>query len=165
MITDARARTRIVANQIDRDDATGISTLTGSAVYIDSAQGVSVLANRIRANSHEGTFFATQQPLMILKQESDSIYIAADTLFSGKLSKLQHDLDSIAAVNAKRDSLVRMEAARKKALRDSTSLTLINNRKNTEKGFRASAWRSGHRFSQGHYNGFIHGSDERFVCE
>lgn len=133
VITDARARTRIVANQIDRDDASGISTLTGSAVYIDSAQGVSVLANRIRANSHEGTFFATQQPLMILKQESDSIYIAADTLFSGKLSRLQHDLDSIAAVNAKRDSLVRMEAARKKALRDSTALTLINSRKNTEK--------------------------------
>jgi lipopolysaccharide export system protein LptA len=133
VITDARARTRIVANQIDRDDATGISTLTGSAVYIDSAQGVSVLANRIRANSHEGTFFATQQPLMILKQESDSIYIAADTLFSGKLSRLQHDLDSIAAVNASRDSLIRMEAARKKAMKDSIALTLINNRKNTGK--------------------------------
>ncbi len=133
VITDARARTRIVANQIDRDDATGISTLTGSAVYIDSAQGVSVLANRIRANSHEGTFFATQQPLMILKQESDSIYIAADTLFSGKLSRLQHDLDSIAAVNASRDSLVRLEAARKKAVKDSVALTLINSRKNTGK--------------------------------
>lgn len=133
VITDARARTRIVANQIDRNDETGISTLTGNAVYIDSAQGVSVLANYIRANGNEGTFFATRQPLMILKQESDSIYIAADTLFSGRLSKLQQDLDSIAAVNAKRDSLVRAEAARKKAIRDSTALTQINVRKDTEK--------------------------------
>ncbi|WP_165434895.1 OstA-like protein [Pseudobacter ginsenosidimutans] len=133
IITDARARTRIVANQIDRNDETGISTLTGNAVYIDSAQGVSVLANYIRANGKEGTFFATRQPLMILKQESDSIYIAADTLFSGRLSKLQHDLDSIAAVNARRDSLLKLEAARKKAVRDSTALTQINVRKDTEK--------------------------------
>lgn len=134
IITDPRARTRIVANQIDRDDRTGLSLLTGNAVYIDSAQGVSVLANRIQANSHEGSFFATQQPLMILKQESDSIYIAADTLFSGRLSKLQHTLDSIAAVNAARDSLAALAAAKKKTtIKDSTSLTLINNRKNTEK--------------------------------
>lgn len=134
IITDPRARTRIVANQIDRDDQTGISLLTGNAVYIDSAQGVSVLANRIQANSNDASFFATQQPLMILKQESDSIYIAADTLFSGRLSKLQHTLDSIAAVNAERDSLARMAAAKKQIkVKDSTELTLINNRKDIQK--------------------------------
>lgn len=136
VITDARARTRIVANQIDRDDATGISTLTGSAVYIDSAQGVSVLANRIRANGKEGTFFATQQPLMILKQESDSIYIAADTLFSGRVSRLQHDLDSIATVNRKRDSIVNLEAARKKAVKDSITLARMGNRNIKDSAFK-----------------------------
>ncbi|MBO9633185.1 MAG: OstA family protein [Chitinophagaceae bacterium] len=134
IITDPKARTRIVANQIDRDDKTGVSLLTGNAVYIDSAQGVSVLANRIQANSNDASFFATQQPLMILKQESDSIYIAADTLFSGRLSKLQHTLDSIAAMNAERDSLVRAAAAKKQIkLKDSTELTMINNRKGSEK--------------------------------
>lgn len=134
VITDAKARTRVVANQIDRDDQTGVSLLTGNAVYIDTAQGISILANYIRANAKDGTFFATRQPLMILKQESDSIYIAADTLFSGRLSTLQKQLDSVAAVNAARDSITKAIAAqRKQALKDSTALALINNRKNTEK--------------------------------
>ncbi|HXB42560.1 MAG TPA: hypothetical protein VNV85_00810, partial [Puia sp.] len=43
-------------------------------------------------------FFATEHPLMILKQEEDSIYISADTLFSGKLSDLL-EADSIARYN------------------------------------------------------------------
>ncbi|NML23795.1 OstA family protein [Pseudoflavitalea sp. G-6-1-2] len=134
IITDAKARTRIVANQIDRDDATGINTLRGNAVYIDSAQGVSILANFIEARSHDGTFFATQQPLMIIKQDADSLYIAADTLFSGRMSKLQQQLDSIAAVNARRDSLAVAEAAKlAKKITDSTELTAINNRKGTER--------------------------------
>lgn len=134
IITDSKARTRIIANQIDRDDHTGISVLTGNAVYVDSAQGISILANYIKANSLEGTFFATRQPLMIIKQESDSIYIAADTLFSGRLSKLQKQLDSVAAVNAARDSAAKAVAAqRKQALKDSTAIALINNRKGIEK--------------------------------
>ncbi|MBY0535332.1 MAG: hypothetical protein K2P88_05725 [Chitinophagaceae bacterium] len=83
--------TQITANDITTDDETGISILKGNAVYKDTAQGVAVLANLIEANKKEGNFRATLNPLMIIKQEEDSIYIAADTLFSGKLSKLGKD--------------------------------------------------------------------------
>lgn len=82
---------RIKADQVDTDDNTGISTLKGNAVFVDTAQGVSVLANYIESNRAEGWFQATQHPLMIIKQEQDSIYITADTLYSGRLSKLYAD--------------------------------------------------------------------------
>ena len=79
---------KIIADFIESDDSTGISNLRGRAVYVDSAQGVSVLANSIKANRDDGTFLATQHPLMIIKQDKDSIYITADTLYSGRLSKM-----------------------------------------------------------------------------
>ena len=79
---------KIIADNIDSDDSTGISNLRGNAVYIDTAQGVSILANSIKANRDDGTFLATQHPLMIIKQDKDSIYVTADTLYSGRLSKL-----------------------------------------------------------------------------
>jgi lipopolysaccharide export system protein LptA len=79
---------KVIANSIESDDSTGMSKLRGNAVYVDTAQGVSVLANFIEANRTDGTFRATQHPLMIIKQDKDSIYITADTLYSGRLSKL-----------------------------------------------------------------------------
>jgi lipopolysaccharide export system protein LptA len=86
---------KIIADNIDSDDSTGISNLRGNAVYIDSAQGVSILANSIKANRDDGTFLATQHPLMIIKQDKDSVYITADTLYSGRLSKLYKDSSSL----------------------------------------------------------------------
>jgi lipopolysaccharide export system protein LptA len=80
--------TFITANTINSNDSTGISILTGNAVYIDTAQGISILANLIETNRDSGTMRATRSPLMIIKQETDSIYIAADTLYSGRMRDL-----------------------------------------------------------------------------
>ncbi|WP_276485472.1 OstA-like protein [Paraflavitalea pollutisoli] len=86
---DAKARTRTTADFVDINDSTGITTLTGRAVHVDSVQSVSVLANYMWVNKKDETFFATQNPLMIIKQDKDSIYVTADTLYSGRLSKLK----------------------------------------------------------------------------
>lgn len=86
---------RVLADSIQTDDSTGISLLVGNAVYIDSAQGVSVLANRIEANRSESSFLATQRPLMIIRQDRDSIYLTADSLYSGRLSQLRAIQDSV----------------------------------------------------------------------
>lgn len=105
---------RVIANEIETDDNTGINKLRGSAVFIDTAQGISVLANFIEANSNNDSFLATQYPLMIIKQETDSIFITADTLFSGRLSLLNRS-DSVDA----KDSLKTI-AATEPAKDDST---------------------------------------------
>lgn len=97
----------IIADNIESDDSTGNSKLRGRAVYVDTAQGVSVLANFIESNRDDGTFRATQHPLMIIKQDKDSVYITADTLYSGRLSKLPGYKDTS---SAQRDTAKRIAA-------------------------------------------------------
>jgi lipopolysaccharide export system protein LptA len=79
---------RVVGDRLASDDATGIIQIEGRAVLIDSCQGVNILADRIFANKKTGAYLATRKPLMIIRQEKDSIYIAADTLFSARLTDL-----------------------------------------------------------------------------
>ncbi len=86
---------KVTANKIETVDSTGYSKLSGNVVYADTAQGMFILANQIISNKKEGTVLATQHPLMIIKQEEDSTFITADTLFSGKLSKLYASKDSL----------------------------------------------------------------------
>lgn len=123
--------TTIIADNVDSDDRTGISVLTGRAVYIDTAQGISVLANRIDANRIDGSFLATQHPLLIIKQDKDSIYITADTLESGRLSKLRMADSALLADTIrvqrdtsfmKRDSLLNLTKVSAKLAGDSLGL-------------------------------------------
>ncbi|HYE53266.1 MAG TPA: OstA-like protein [Chitinophagaceae bacterium] len=84
-IRDPKARTFIKGDDLYTDDNTGISIIKGNGVYVDTAQGISMLAGFMMSNSRNNTMLATLSPLMILKQENDSIYVTADTLFSGRL--------------------------------------------------------------------------------
>ncbi len=81
----------VTGDEIRSDDSTGIIQIKGRGVLIDTAKGISILANSIFANKKTEAFLATQKPLMIVRQGNDSIYIAADTLFSARLSDLFTD--------------------------------------------------------------------------
>lgn len=83
--------TTISADHTVTDDSTGISELAGRAVVIDTARGNTILAEKIFVNKKKDAFLATKKPLMIIKQDKDSIYITADTLFSARLTDLYHD--------------------------------------------------------------------------
>jgi lipopolysaccharide export system protein LptA len=85
----------ITGDRIASDDATGIVQIEGRGVLIDTAQGFNILADRIFANRKTDAFLATQKPLMIIKQDKDSIYITADTLFSARLTDLYKGQDSL----------------------------------------------------------------------
>jgi lipopolysaccharide export system protein LptA len=77
----------IVGDSVRFDDSTGNSIATGHAVFQDTSQGLTVLAELMVGDKKKGTVLATQHPVLILKQESesDSIYIAADTFYSGRI--------------------------------------------------------------------------------
>lgn len=77
----------IEGNQIANDEASGIVQIRENGVLIDTVQGFIILANEIFANKKTGAYLATRAPLMIVKQENDSIFIKADTLFSARLSE------------------------------------------------------------------------------
>lgn len=84
----------IIANEVTSDDQKGISFFTGNVIYKDTAQGMTLLSNAVVTDKNKGTLLATQKPLMILKQENDSTFITADTLYSGKLNEIPVFADS-----------------------------------------------------------------------
>ncbi len=88
-------KTTIIANRVAFDDSSGTSEAEGHAVIVDSVQGTTILANKIFRNNKTDAVLATGKPLMIVKQDKDSIYITADTLFSARLSDLYGKKDSV----------------------------------------------------------------------
>lgn len=82
--------TYIEADEVANDDSTGYGEAKGNVIYRDTVQKVTILANHINSNRKENSFLATQKPIMIIKQEGeDSLFVAADTLYSARLSALR----------------------------------------------------------------------------
>jgi hypothetical protein len=75
----------ITADSIHFDDSLGLNTARGNAVYRDTAEGFVVISDNMVADKKNNSLLATQKPLLILKGDEDSIYIRADTLFSGRI--------------------------------------------------------------------------------
>lgn len=81
------------AKRIASNDST--VQLEGNAVVIDSAQGITLMGGVIFTDKKKDRTLATNKPLMIIKQDNDSIYLTADTLFSARLSDLRTAKDSL----------------------------------------------------------------------
>ncbi len=77
----------VVADSIFYNKKTGEGLANGDVTYKDSAQGISMRAGAAKFNNQSKSINAYKRPLMALKQNTDSIYIAADTLFSAYLKK------------------------------------------------------------------------------
>lgn len=77
----------IIADTLDYDKKTSVGIATGNVFYRDSAQGVTMLSGGAKLNNDTKAFVSYKKPLMILKQDSDSMYIAADTLLSAYHTK------------------------------------------------------------------------------
>jgi lipopolysaccharide export system protein LptA len=82
--------TYIEADEVANDDSTGYGEAKGNVIYRDTVQKVTILANHMNTNRKENSFLATEKPLMIIQQEEDdSLFIAADTLYSARISDLR----------------------------------------------------------------------------
>lgn len=97
--------TTLIADEVANNDSTGFGEARGNVIYRDTAQGVSILADNLKSNRKQNSFLATIHPVMIIKQEQDSIFIAADTLFSGRLSDMDTSrhytpLDTLAKIDS-----------------------------------------------------------------
>ncbi len=103
-------KTRITGESIRFNDKTGISEASGSVVIIDSAQGTTLQAGRVVQDNKKKTVLSTDHPVLIVQQDKDSVYITADTLFSGPLP---HQPDSLARKTSENDSTLRFFQAYK----------------------------------------------------
>jgi lipopolysaccharide export system protein LptA len=75
--------------QMISDDSTGEVQFRGNALIRDSVNNTTILAGEIYINNKLNSFLAIKKPLMIVKQDNDSVFITADTLFSARLSDLK----------------------------------------------------------------------------
>jgi lipopolysaccharide export system protein LptA len=86
----------ITADHIVFDKITGKGHAEGKFFYRDTTQGVTVLSEVGDINRNEKTFLATVKPVMIIRQDNDSLYVTGDTLYSGiyrdSLRKLNKEL-------------------------------------------------------------------------
>ena len=80
----------LIADKTASEDSTGNFEASGNAIYRDTAQGYALFANNIKGNKKTSVVLATEHPVMMVKQNSDSLFIAADTLFTAKLSSLKN---------------------------------------------------------------------------
>lgn len=85
----------VTGELVNNNDSTGIIHITGKGKMIDTTEGRSVFGDEILINKKSNSFLATKKPLMIIKQENDSVYITGDTLFSARLSDLYGKKDSL----------------------------------------------------------------------
>ena len=122
----------IIANRVAFDDSTGIAQAEGNAIIVDSTNETTIIAGSIFRNKKTEAILATRKPVMIIKQENDSIFIAADTLFSARLTDLYAMKDSLAREIARwaaLDSAVHADSSRladSLALNDSTRIAALN---------------------------------------
>ncbi len=81
----------LCADDMAFEDSTGKAQFRGNAVYRskDSLSGFDLIANDIKTNSKTKTILAIEKPILLLKQENDTTYISADTLFSARFTQLQ----------------------------------------------------------------------------
>ena len=94
-IVDPKQNIEITANNIATDDSSGVSEATGNAIIVDKKNETVIIAGTIFRNKKTEAIMAIRKPLMIVKQDNDSIYITADTLFSARFTDLYGKKDSL----------------------------------------------------------------------
>ncbi len=82
-----------IADEMALDDSLQMGEFKGNAIYTSkNSLGFDLTANNIKANKQKSTFLATENPLLLIKQKKDTLYIAADTLYAGKISDLKRKI-------------------------------------------------------------------------
>jgi hypothetical protein len=72
------------------DDSLGLGEFRGNALYKSKdSLSFDLIANNIKTNRTKDILLATELPTLMIKQPKDTLYISADTLYSGRLTDLK----------------------------------------------------------------------------
>jgi lipopolysaccharide export system protein LptA len=88
----------------------------GNVVIRDTVQNTTLIAGDVKQDKRTEAILATSKPLLIIKQEADSTYITADTMFSARLTDLYGRRDSLV-----KDTLRGTKVLTDKNTKDSTN--------------------------------------------
>lgn len=98
----------LIADEVAFNDSLGAGEAGGNVVYKDTVQNIMVLCNNLKTNRVNAAFLATINPVMIVKQNDDSTFIAADTLYSARYDSTEFLPDNHAPFS--RDKVVSPKA-------------------------------------------------------
>ena len=90
--------TTVIGDRIAFNDSTGTSQAIGNVIVTDTAQGTTLITNQLFRENKGNRTLATGKPLLIIKQETDSLFLTADTIFSASITPApthQNSNDSI----------------------------------------------------------------------
>lgn len=128
----------LIADEVAAEDSSGFAEARGNVVFRDTAQGLVILCNDLKSNRANSSFLATVNPVAIIKQGADSIFIAADTLYSARFadstaagadsigvdSTKQLAPDSVVVSDIQDSALIAVDSLQQEApLTDSAALT------------------------------------------
>lgn len=85
----------VQGNTVKFDDSTGVYVAEGNAIVRNTKDGTTIIGGIIIQNKKTNAALATRKPLMIIKQDDDSTYVTADTLFTARLTDRFGNMDSI----------------------------------------------------------------------
>jgi lipopolysaccharide export system protein LptA len=82
-----------IADDMAIDDSLGLGEFRGNALYKSKdSLSFDLLANNIKTNRKKDILLATELPILMIKQPNDTLYVSADTLYSGRLSDLKRKI-------------------------------------------------------------------------
>jgi lipopolysaccharide export system protein LptA len=82
-----------IADDMAIDDSLGLGEFRGNALYKSKdSLSFDLLANNIKTNRKKDILLATELPSLMIKQPNDTLYVSADTLYSGRLSDLKRKI-------------------------------------------------------------------------
>jgi lipopolysaccharide export system protein LptA len=109
VIRDPQSRIFVTADFIEKDDSLQVFHGRGNVIIRDSVNNNTIIAGDVYKDDKREIMLATNKPLMIIKQEEDSIYITADTLFSARLTDLYGKKDSVVKEKVEGTKVVNVE--------------------------------------------------------
>ena len=86
----------VIADVIDYNKETNQGEASGNVVYTDTSQGLAITSGNAVFNNQSKTVLAFDKPIMKIKQDKDTLFVAADTLYS-EYDKRNHLSDSLKA--------------------------------------------------------------------
>ncbi|MFM2336968.1 MAG: hypothetical protein RL115_161, partial [Bacteroidota bacterium] len=95
IIKDTANGITITSDKFARNDSSKITQAQGNVVIRNVKDGTTIIAGNVFRDEEKERTLATLHPLMIVKQDADSIYITADTLFTARLTDLHGIKDTV----------------------------------------------------------------------
>jgi lipopolysaccharide export system protein LptA len=100
------------ADKMVYDKKTGMFQAEGSFIKVDSTNGLIIMSDQAFGNDSSGKYLFTRHPVLIIKQEKDSVYVTADTIYAGRISDLEKKdstihrdtINKVTVYNSKKDS-------------------------------------------------------------